>query len=309
MPSSSPTSSAPTTRTRPGGSATCRTRRSAPAAWWSTPASTPSAGAASRAIALLHGENGNKREQVESEVDRYCSWPGQACGYKVGHSEIVRQRERATAGARARLRLAPVQRRGGQGRQRPARRAGPQHRPLYRGRALRRPRPIAWASALPENEISLGVLAQLAGKLFELLRRGLGIGDVAPARPRRTRAMRAARGCRSPPAPGWPSSWASASPVRLGRGRPFRASPYQPGAFERSARQPAEPATGDLHELRLAVPAGIARRVLPRRAPRAASRRPRARRANAVAGAQPAGAVADQRGLELDADHARPRCG
>jgi len=28
-------------------------------------------------------------------VDRYCSWPGQACGYKVGHTEINRQRERA----------------------------------------------------------------------------------------------------------------------------------------------------------------------------------------------------------------------
>src|SRR3546814_16342256 len=25
-------------------------------------------------------------------VDRYCSWAGQACGCKVGHSEIVRQR-------------------------------------------------------------------------------------------------------------------------------------------------------------------------------------------------------------------------
>lgn len=41
--------------------------------------------------------NGNKREEVESEVDRYCSWPGQACGYKVGHTEIVRQRSRAQA--------------------------------------------------------------------------------------------------------------------------------------------------------------------------------------------------------------------
>ena len=39
--------------------------------------------------------NGSKREEVESEVDRYCSWPGQACGYKVGHSTIVSQRERA----------------------------------------------------------------------------------------------------------------------------------------------------------------------------------------------------------------------
>ena len=39
--------------------------------------------------------NGSKPEEVASEVDRYCSWPGQACGYKVGHSEILRQRERA----------------------------------------------------------------------------------------------------------------------------------------------------------------------------------------------------------------------
>ncbi len=39
--------------------------------------------------------NGSKPEEVASEVDRYCSWPGQACGYKVGHSEIVRQRDRA----------------------------------------------------------------------------------------------------------------------------------------------------------------------------------------------------------------------
>ncbi len=36
--------------------------------------------------------NGSKPDEVASEVDRYCSWPGQACGYKLGHSEIVRQR-------------------------------------------------------------------------------------------------------------------------------------------------------------------------------------------------------------------------
>jgi uncharacterized protein (DUF885 family) len=41
--------------------------------------------------------NGSNPIEVASEVDRYCSWPGQACGYKVGHSEINRQRERATA--------------------------------------------------------------------------------------------------------------------------------------------------------------------------------------------------------------------
>jgi uncharacterized protein (DUF885 family) len=41
--------------------------------------------------------NGSNPMEVASEVDRYCSWPGQACGYKVGHSEINRQRERAKA--------------------------------------------------------------------------------------------------------------------------------------------------------------------------------------------------------------------
>ncbi|MGH6697435.1 DUF885 domain-containing protein [Sphingopyxis sp.] len=40
-------------------------------------------------------ENGSNPLEVASEVDRYCSWAGQACGYKVGHSEIVRQRGRA----------------------------------------------------------------------------------------------------------------------------------------------------------------------------------------------------------------------
>jgi uncharacterized protein (DUF885 family) len=39
--------------------------------------------------------NGSNPQEVASEVDRYCSWPGQACGYKVGHSEINRQRDKA----------------------------------------------------------------------------------------------------------------------------------------------------------------------------------------------------------------------
>ncbi|MEM8723957.1 MAG: DUF885 domain-containing protein [Pseudomonadota bacterium] len=41
--------------------------------------------------------NGSKPEEVAGEVDRYCSWPGQACSYKIGHSQIVRQRARAEA--------------------------------------------------------------------------------------------------------------------------------------------------------------------------------------------------------------------
>ena len=32
-----------------------------------------------------------------SEVDRYCSWPGQACGYEMGHQAINRERDKAKA--------------------------------------------------------------------------------------------------------------------------------------------------------------------------------------------------------------------
>ncbi|KQM17357.1 DUF885 domain-containing protein [Novosphingobium sp. Leaf2] len=48
-----------------------------------------------QAVRFFMEKNGNKREEVASEVDRYCSWPGQACGYKMGHSQIVAQRARA----------------------------------------------------------------------------------------------------------------------------------------------------------------------------------------------------------------------
>jgi uncharacterized protein (DUF885 family) len=41
----------------------------------------------------------------ESEVDRYCSWPGQACGYEMGHQEIDRQRTRAKSALAGRFDL------------------------------------------------------------------------------------------------------------------------------------------------------------------------------------------------------------
>ncbi|MEZ5680165.1 MAG: DUF885 domain-containing protein [Erythrobacter sp.] len=50
-----------------------------------------------QAVRFFVERNGSKREEVESEVDRYCSWPGQATGYKLGHSRIVEQRKRAQA--------------------------------------------------------------------------------------------------------------------------------------------------------------------------------------------------------------------
>ena len=40
-------------------------------------------------------ETGRSKGAVTSEIDRYCASPGQACGYKVGHNEILKQRERA----------------------------------------------------------------------------------------------------------------------------------------------------------------------------------------------------------------------
>ncbi|MBA2772398.1 MAG: DUF885 domain-containing protein, partial [Sphingomonas sp.] len=41
--------------------------------------------------------NGSNPLEVRSEVDRYVSWPGQATGYKVGHSAINQLRDKAKA--------------------------------------------------------------------------------------------------------------------------------------------------------------------------------------------------------------------
>ena len=41
--------------------------------------------------------NGSNPEAVRGEIDRYCAWPGQACGYKVGHIAINRLRDKAEA--------------------------------------------------------------------------------------------------------------------------------------------------------------------------------------------------------------------
>jgi uncharacterized protein (DUF885 family) len=50
-----------------------------------------------RALQYFHESTGRGLAESSNEIDRYCSWPGQACGYKVGHSEILRQRARAQA--------------------------------------------------------------------------------------------------------------------------------------------------------------------------------------------------------------------
>jgi len=60
-----------------------------------------------QAIEWFARTNGSSVAEVSGEVDRYCAWPGQACGYKVGHSEInrLRAQARAAMGARFDLRL------------------------------------------------------------------------------------------------------------------------------------------------------------------------------------------------------------
>jgi uncharacterized protein (DUF885 family) len=59
-----------------------------------------------QAIQFLVAETGKGRDAATSEIDRYCMSPGQACGYKAGHNEILRQRERAKAALGARFDLA-----------------------------------------------------------------------------------------------------------------------------------------------------------------------------------------------------------
>ncbi len=48
---------------------------------------------------------GMPRTRVQREIDRYCIWPGQACSYKIGHTEWVRIREEAKARAGAKFDL------------------------------------------------------------------------------------------------------------------------------------------------------------------------------------------------------------
>ncbi|MBI5940849.1 MAG: DUF885 domain-containing protein, partial [Caulobacterales bacterium] len=50
-----------------------------------------------KTIDWMTAATGRAKGAITSEVDRYCASPGQACGYKVGHTEIVRLRETAKA--------------------------------------------------------------------------------------------------------------------------------------------------------------------------------------------------------------------
>ncbi len=50
-----------------------------------------------QAVQWAMDNTGRTRQAMTSEIDRYCGTPGQACGYKVGHTEINRLRDKAKA--------------------------------------------------------------------------------------------------------------------------------------------------------------------------------------------------------------------
>lgn len=50
-----------------------------------------------QATDYMVGATGFARPRTQREVDRYCSWPGQACSYKVGHMSWVKARAKAQA--------------------------------------------------------------------------------------------------------------------------------------------------------------------------------------------------------------------
>ncbi len=59
-----------------------------------------------QAIASMLAATGDQRSSIETEVERYCVWPGQATGYMVGRQEILRFRREAQAAMGERFTLA-----------------------------------------------------------------------------------------------------------------------------------------------------------------------------------------------------------
>lgn len=57
-------------------------------------------------VQFLTQETGKGTGAMTSETDRYCASPGQACGYKMGHNEILRLRAKAMSALGAKFDLA-----------------------------------------------------------------------------------------------------------------------------------------------------------------------------------------------------------
>jgi len=50
-----------------------------------------------QAIASMVEATGDQESNITTEIERYCVWPGQACGYMVGRQAINRMRDSARA--------------------------------------------------------------------------------------------------------------------------------------------------------------------------------------------------------------------
>ncbi len=48
-----------------------------------------------QAIDYMMDNTCDPREQIEIEIDRYITWPGQACGYKIGEIKIKELRKKS----------------------------------------------------------------------------------------------------------------------------------------------------------------------------------------------------------------------
>lgn len=48
-----------------------------------------------RAVQYLLDNTASSKHEIESEIDRYITWPGQACGYKIGEIRIKQLRKKA----------------------------------------------------------------------------------------------------------------------------------------------------------------------------------------------------------------------
>jgi uncharacterized protein (DUF885 family) len=59
-----------------------------------------------QAIQWMVENNGDPVDSARGEIDRYCAWPGQACGYQIGHLHIdaLRTKAKAALGPRFDLR-------------------------------------------------------------------------------------------------------------------------------------------------------------------------------------------------------------